>query len=78
MMQNFYVVGRDKGQMHWRVLKIDRSEPSELLIHEDPTTYSSIECKNLLHGIKEGNKAAGGCEFVTTYYGIVGMLTSVQ
>lgn len=71
---NFYVFGRDKGRVHWRVLKIDRSEPSELLIHEDPTTYSSTECKNLLQGIKEGNKATGGCEFVTTCYGIVGFI----
>jgi hypothetical protein len=74
MQQNFYMIGRDKNRTFWRVLKIDRLEPSELNILEDSTTYSEIECYDLLRRIHEGNKCTGGLKFVTTCYGIVGML----
>ncbi|KAI3904803.1 hypothetical protein MKW92_028962 [Papaver armeniacum] len=40
---NFYMVGRDKSRIVWRVLKIDRLEATELNIGEDATTYSQIE-----------------------------------
>lgn len=68
------MIGRDKNRTYWRVLKIDRTEPSELNIHEDPTTYSEFECFELLKRIHEGNKSTGGLKFVTNCYGIVGML----
>lgn len=73
MQQNFYVIGRDKNRTIWRVLKIDRLEPSDLNILEDSTTYSEIECSDLLRRIHEGNKSTGGLKFVTASYGIVGM-----
>lgn len=73
MQQNFYVIGRDKNRNIWRVLKIDRLEPSDLNILEDSTTYSEIECSDLLRRIHEGNKSTGGLKFVTACYGIVGM-----
>lgn len=58
------------------MLKIDRSEPTELNITEDPTTYTEIECCDLLKRIHDGNKFTGGLRFVNTCYGIVGMLYS--
>ncbi|KAA8523369.1 hypothetical protein F0562_009792 [Nyssa sinensis] len=70
----FYMVGRDKSRTYWRVLKIDRSEPSELNIREDSTTYTENECSDLLKRIHEGNKSTGGLTFVTTCYGIVGFI----
>ncbi|KAL6507111.1 hypothetical protein OROHE_022010 [Orobanche hederae] len=70
----FYMVGRDKSKTYWKVLKIDRSEPSELNIHEDSTTYTERECSDLSRRIREGNKATGGLRFVTTCYGIVGFI----
>ncbi|KAI8529737.1 hypothetical protein RHMOL_Rhmol12G0248400 [Rhododendron molle] len=72
--QNFYVIGRDKNRTIWRVLKIDRLEPSDLNILEDSTTYSEIECSDLLRRIHEGNKSTGGLQFVTACYGIVGFI----
>lgn len=66
------MIGRSKSKNFLKVLKIDRSEPSELNIHEDSTTYSEDECKELLNRIHEGNKSTGGLKFVTTCYGIVG------
>lgn len=73
-LQNFYMIGRSKNRSTWRVLKIDRSEPTELNITEDPTTYTELECCELLKRIHDGNKSTGGLRFVCTCYGIVGML----
>lgn len=70
----FYMIGRDKSRTYWRVLTIDRSEPFELNIHEDSTTYNESECSELLKRIHEGNKSIGGLKFVTTCYGIVGFI----
>ncbi|XP_057415757.1 phosphoinositide phosphatase SAC3-like isoform X2 [Lotus japonicus] len=71
---NFYMIGRDKSRAHWRVLKIDRLDPSELNLREDPTTYTERECSDLLRRVHEGNKSTGGLKFVTTCYGIVGFI----
>ncbi|KAK9281149.1 hypothetical protein L1049_004043 [Liquidambar formosana] len=71
---NFYMLGRDKNRTFWRVLKIDRLEPSELNILEDSTTYSENECCDLLKRIHEGNMPTGGLKFVTTCYGVVGFI----
>ena len=68
------MIGRDKNRTYWRVLKIDKLESSELNIREDSTVYAERECSELLRRIHEGNKATGGLKFVTTCYGIVGML----
>ncbi|XP_047308750.1 phosphoinositide phosphatase SAC3-like [Impatiens glandulifera] len=70
----FYMIGRDKSKTHWRVLKIDRSDPLELNIREDLATYSGRECSDLLRRIHEGNKATGGLKFVTACYGIIGFI----
>ncbi|MFS7981108.1 putative SAC domain, polyphosphoinositide phosphatase Fig4 [Helianthus anomalus] len=71
---NFYMIGRSKNRSAWRVLKIDRSEPTELNITEDPTTYTETECCELLKRIHDGNKSTGGLRFVCTCYGIVGFI----
>lgn len=74
MLQNFYLFGSDESRTSWRVLKIDRSEPSELNIREDFSTYTQCECFDLLKRIDEGNRSTGGLKFVTTCYGIIGKL----
>lgn len=66
------MIGRYKKQTLWRVLKIDRLDPSELTIIEDPITYSEIECCDLLRRLHAGNRSTGGLKFVTSCYGIVG------
>ncbi|XP_010552199.1 PREDICTED: phosphoinositide phosphatase SAC2 [Tarenaya hassleriana] len=71
---NFYMIGRDKNRTFWRVLKLDRTEPTELNIHEDSTAYTEAECFELLRRIHEGNRSTGGLKFVTTCYGIVGFV----
>lgn len=58
------------------MLKIDRSEPSDLNISEDPVVYSPLEIKNLLQRISEGNRSIGGLTFVGKFYGIAGLVSS--
>ncbi|XP_008783052.2 phosphoinositide phosphatase SAC2 isoform X1 [Phoenix dactylifera] len=70
----FYMLGRDKSRRLWRVLTIDRLEPYELNIREDPTVYSEIECIDLLQRTHDGNRSTGGLKFVTKCYGIVGFV----
>ncbi|KAJ0674021.1 putative SAC domain, polyphosphoinositide phosphatase Fig4 [Helianthus annuus] len=68
------MIGRSKNKSVWRVLKIDRSEPTEVNITEDPTTYTEMECYDLLKRIHDGNKSTGGLRFVYICYGIVGFI----
>ncbi|KAF9601445.1 hypothetical protein IFM89_020212 [Coptis chinensis] len=66
----FYLIGSDRNKRFFRVLKIDRSEASDLNISEDPVVYSQQEVKNLLQRISEGNRSTGGLAFVAKVYGI--------
>ncbi|KAK7835514.1 phosphoinositide phosphatase sac1 [Quercus suber] len=43
--QRFYLIGSDRNKRVFRVLKIDRSEPSDLNISEDPVLYSPKKSK---------------------------------
>ncbi|MCO5577099.1 hypothetical protein L7F22_030921 [Adiantum nelumboides] len=70
----YYLIGRDKSRSHWRVLKLDRSEPSELNLFEDPGVYTIQDIKDLLSRLGEGNRSCGGVKFVTKAYGIVGFV----
>lgn len=72
------MVGRDKAKVHFRVLKIDRSEPAELNISEDPVVYTQEECINLLQRVAQGNLATGGLTKVTKAYGIVGAYKTAE
>lgn len=74
----FYLVGRDKSGLRWRVLKIDRSEPTGLHVCEDPAIYTRQDCNDLLNRLAEGNRACGGVNFVTKAYGIVGFIKFLE
>jgi len=74
----FYIIGRDKSRTRFRVLKIDRLESSELIIDEDPVTYTPKECSDLLQRIDEGNRSTGGLMLVTKCYGIVGFIKFLE
>ncbi|KAM0881963.1 hypothetical protein ACQ4PT_032596 [Festuca glaucescens] len=74
----FYVIGSSREKRSFRVLKIDRSEPSELHLSEDPVWYSQQEVKNLLQRIAEGNRSTGGLTFVTKAYGIAGCIKFLE
>ncbi|KAM3191262.1 hypothetical protein ACQJBY_068895 [Aegilops geniculata] len=74
----FYVIGSSREKRWFRVLKIDRSEPSELHLSEDPVWYSQQEVKSLLQRIAEGNRSTGGLTFVTKAYGIAGCIKFLE
>nr|XP_043635518.1 phosphoinositide phosphatase SAC2-like isoform X2 [Erigeron canadensis] len=71
---NYYIIGSSKNKSVWRVLKIDRSEASELNIVQDSTVYTEPQCAELIHRINVGNKSTGGIKLVTLCYGIVGFI----
>lgn len=60
------------------MLKIDRSEPKELYLCEDPVVYTKREHFELLETIDEGNKATGGLTRVTKAYGVVGRFWKIN
>ena len=71
-MQNFYLIGRDKKKTFWRILKIDRTDPNELNLFEDPTRYTHEQIVELKKWISRGNQEYGGLRAETTCYGIIG------
>ncbi|KAM3238462.1 phosphatidylinositol-3-phosphatase SAC1 isoform X1 [Capsicum annuum] len=74
----FYLIGSDRNKQFFRVLKIDRMEPSDLNISEDPVVYPPEEVKSLLQRIAEGNRATGGLNFVAKVYGIAGCIKFLE
>ncbi|KAL1533835.1 Phosphoinositide phosphatase sac1, variant 2 [Salvia divinorum] len=74
----FYLIGSDRNERFFRVLKIDRMEPSDLNISEDPVVYPPQEVKSLLQRIGEGNRATGGLTLVAKVYGIVGCIKFLE
>ncbi|KAI5061167.1 hypothetical protein GOP47_0023672 [Adiantum capillus-veneris] len=74
----YYLIGRDKSRSRWRVLKIDRSEATQLSIDEDPAIYTRQDCNEFLRRLAEGNRKSGGLNFVTKAYGIVGFIKFLE
>nr|KAI8742398.1 polyphosphoinositide phosphatase-like [Biomphalaria glabrata] len=52
----YYIVGSNKTETRFRVLKIDRTEPKELVIHDDKVEYNRNEIRSVLSMIDGGNK----------------------
>ncbi|KAG5392459.1 hypothetical protein IGI04_022422 [Brassica rapa subsp. trilocularis] len=70
----FYLIGRDEKKTFWRILKIDRTDPKELNLFEDPTKYTHDEISQLKKWISRGNQEHGGLRAETTCYGIIGFV----
>uniref|UniRef100_M4ED13 SAC domain-containing protein n=1 Tax=Brassica campestris TaxID=3711 RepID=M4ED13_BRACM len=73
-LTNFYLIGRDKKKTFWRILKIDRTDPNELNLFEDPTRYTHEQIVQLKKWISRGNQEYGGLRAETTCYGIIGFV----
>ncbi|CAK9178091.1 unnamed protein product [Ilex paraguariensis] len=74
----YYLIGSDRNKRFFRVLKIDRMEPSDLNISEDPVVYLPQEVKSLLQRVAEGNRATGGLNFIAKVYGIAGCINFLE
>ncbi|TVU12217.1 hypothetical protein EJB05_45850 [Eragrostis curvula] len=70
----FYILGTNTDKTLWRLLKIDRMEPSELNVDEDCTVHSQHEYHDLLKVLDEDHKSTGGVKFVTNCFGIIGFI----
>ncbi|RLU24526.1 hypothetical protein DMN91_002615 [Ooceraea biroi] len=75
----FYLMGSNNTLTRFRVLKIDRMEPRELIVVDDKREYTQDEIKGLVSMIDMGNRTrvgqrsnAGGVARVVSAFGIVG------
>lgn len=78
-LQRFYLVGSNYTQTRFRVLKIDRMEPRELVVVDDKVEYSQDEIRDLVTRIDVGNRTRMGHKMsnnglarVVSAFGIVG------
>ncbi|KZC14668.1 Polyphosphoinositide phosphatase [Dufourea novaeangliae] len=75
----FYLMGSNNTLTRFRVLKIDRMEPKELVVVDDKREYTQDEIKDLVNMIDMGNRTrigqrnnVGGVARVVSAFGIVG------
>uniref|UniRef100_A0AAY4DM76 SAC domain-containing protein n=1 Tax=Denticeps clupeoides TaxID=299321 RepID=A0AAY4DM76_9TELE len=80
----FFLVGCNHAQTKHRVLKIDRTEPRDLVIIDDKHVYSQQEVRELLGRLDLGNrtkigqKGSSGLSRAVTSYGIVGFVRFLE
>lgn len=72
-------MGSNNTQTRFRVLKIDRMEPRELVVVDDKTEYTEKEIRDLVNMIDTGNRSragqrvgTGGVSKVVSAFGIIG------
>ncbi|CAC5356847.1 FIG4 [Mytilus coruscus] len=78
-----YVVGSNTTETQFRVLKIDRTESKDLVIHDDKAVYTQIQIRNLLTMINHGNqpkdvKSDAGLIKTISAFGIVGFVKFLE
>ncbi len=54
--QRYFLVGSNNTETKFRLLKIDRTEPKELVIFDDKIVYSAKEIREILNMIDDGNR----------------------
>lgn len=80
----FYLIGSNNTQNKFRVLKIDRMEPKELVVIDDKVEYNHREINDLLKMIEYGNisrqgqKYVGGLNRIVSSFGIVGFVKFME
>ncbi|CAM0140332.1 unnamed protein product, partial [Umbelopsis sp. WA50703] len=75
----FYLFGTNHQQKRYRVLKIDRTSPKELVVIEEDALYTRKEAEQLLKMIIDGNRNSGGCnEVPMQIHGIIGFVKFTQ
>ncbi|XP_056336621.1 polyphosphoinositide phosphatase [Danio aesculapii] len=80
----YFLVGSNNAQTKHRVLKIDRTEPRDLVIIDDKHVYSQQEVRELLGRLdlgnrtKMGQKGSSGLSRAVSAYGIVGFVRFLE
>ncbi|KAI4463439.1 polyphosphoinositide phosphatase [Holotrichia oblita] len=75
--QNFYLVGSNNTLTRYRVLKIDRTEPRELVLYDDKVEYTQDEIHDLINMIEGGNRLRTGLNIISAF-GIVGFIRFLE
>ncbi|XP_052243737.1 polyphosphoinositide phosphatase-like isoform X1 [Dreissena polymorpha] len=81
----YYIIGSNSTETTFRVLKIDRQEPKDLVIQDDKHVYNKVDIRKLLEMIASGNVKAGkqkhtgeGFMKYVSAYGIVGFVRFLE
>ncbi|XP_066532749.1 polyphosphoinositide phosphatase [Hoplias malabaricus] len=80
----YFLVGSNNAQTKHRVLKIDRTEPKDLVIIDDKHVYSQQEVRELLGRLdlgnrtKMGQKGSSGLSRAVSAFGIVGFVRFLE
>ncbi|KAI4888939.1 hypothetical protein NFI96_025071 [Prochilodus magdalenae] len=82
--QRYFLVGSNNAQTKHRVLKIDRTEPRDLVVIDDKHVYSQQEVRELLGRLDLGNrtkigqKGSSGLSRAVSAFGIVGFVRFLE
>uniref|UniRef100_A0A8D0ASJ9 FIG4 phosphoinositide 5-phosphatase n=1 Tax=Sander lucioperca TaxID=283035 RepID=A0A8D0ASJ9_SANLU len=80
----YFLVGTNQSETKHRVLKIDRTEPKDLVIIDDKHVYSQQEVRELLGRLDLGNrtkigqKGSSGLSRAVSAFGIVGFVRFLE
>uniref|UniRef100_A0AAR2IW76 SAC domain-containing protein n=1 Tax=Pygocentrus nattereri TaxID=42514 RepID=A0AAR2IW76_PYGNA len=80
----YFLVGSNNAQTKHRVLKIDRTEPRDLVVIDDKHVYSQQELRELLGRLDLGNrtkigqKGSSGLSRAVSAFGIVGFVRFLE
>ncbi|KAG6453120.1 polyphosphoinositide phosphatase [Manduca sexta] len=76
----FYLIGSNNTETRFRVLKIDRTDPKELILVDDKVEYNKQEIHQLLNMIGFGNRSgrSTGLNKLVSAFGIVGFIRFLE
>lgn len=80
----YFLVGSNQAETKYRVLKIDRTEPKDLVIIDDKHVYNQQEVRELLGRLDLGNrtkigqKGSSGLSRSVSAFGIVGFVRFLE
>jgi len=74
----FYLVGHDRRQTRFRLLKIDRRVTNRMDIVEDGEVYNAHDMKIMLDMIRDGNVNTGGLTRCISAYGVIGTIKFLE
>ncbi|XP_067883373.1 polyphosphoinositide phosphatase isoform X2 [Heterodontus francisci] len=80
----YFLVGSNHAETKFRVLKIDRTEPKDLVVVDDHHVYNQQEVQELLNRLDMGNrtkmgqKGLSGLSRAVSSYGIVGFVRFLE
>ena len=74
----FYIVASNASESCYRIIKVDRTLQSDLVVVEDDTDYSRKQMNNMLNMLEDGNKGSGGLGKQRAIFGIAGRLVIIH